>query len=93
MQTAMTLVDNLGIDSAAVDTAGAPGVMGYWGPPASDFIDVEEQGWVGQIHRVNSDDKLAVMRKPLNGPTWPTSTSPTRRSSVRDRGRPANALQ
>jgi len=62
MRTAMTMVDDLEINSAAVDMDGAPGVMGYEGPPASEFIDVTEQNWVGHMRQVKSDDELAVLR-------------------------------
>lgn len=63
MATAVAMLEELGVESAAADMDGAPGVMGYEGPPLSDFISVESQSWVDKMRWVKSDAELAVMRE------------------------------
>ena len=63
METVSTMLDDLGIDSVAADMDGAPGVMGYRGPPLSTSVDVTTQEWVDRIRWVKSEHEVAIMRE------------------------------
>jgi Xaa-Pro aminopeptidase len=57
-----TLAD-LGVESVAADADGAPGVMGYQGPPLSAFVDVETQAWVDRMRWAKSDAEVDLIRE------------------------------
>jgi len=63
IRTAAGMLDDLGIDVVAADMDGAPGTMGYDGPPLSDFLEVESQGWVGRMRYAKSDAEVALIRE------------------------------
>lgn len=63
MGTAVGMLEELGIESVATDMDGAPGVMGYEGPPLSDYVDVRTQDWVDRMRWTKSDAEIAVMRE------------------------------
>lgn len=63
ISTAAVMLEDLGVERAAADMDGAPGVMGYQGPALSEFVDVEGQSWIDWLRREKSDAELAVMRE------------------------------
>lgn len=63
METVAEMLSALGVEAVVADTDGAPGVMGYSGPPLSAFVDVEIQSWVGEMRWSKSDAEIAVMRE------------------------------
>lgn len=63
IRTAAGMLDDLGIDRVAADMDGAPGTMGYDGPPLSDFLEVESQGWVDRMRFAKSDREVALIRE------------------------------
>jgi Xaa-Pro aminopeptidase len=63
MSSATAMLDDLGVESVAADTDGAPGVMGYEGPALSEFVDVQLQDWVDEFRWEKSDAEIAVMRE------------------------------
>ncbi len=67
METAGEMLEELGIEVAAADMDGAPGVMGYEGPSLSQFIEISPQSWVDRMRWAKSDAEVAVMRE---ASTW-----------------------
>lgn len=67
MRTAVAMLDRLGVETVAADMDGAPGVMGYDGPPLSDAVAVQRQNWVDRMRWEKSDAEIAVMREAT---TW-----------------------
>ncbi|MFP9062216.1 M24 family metallopeptidase [Natrialbaceae archaeon A-chndr2] len=67
MKMITKMIEDLEIESAAVDMNGPPGAYGYEGPPLSDFISIETQSWVDQMRWVKSDAEIAVMNE---ASTW-----------------------
>ncbi|UTF55689.1 M24 family metallopeptidase [Natronosalvus rutilus] len=63
MKTITEMVEDLEIETAAVDMDGPPGAYGYEGPPLSDFISIETQSWVDQMRWVKSNAEVAVMNE------------------------------
>ena len=63
MTTAAKMLEELEIKMVAADMDGAPGVMGYEGPPLSDYVDVRSQSWVDRMRWKKSDTEIAVMRE------------------------------
>ncbi|MEF8851033.1 MAG: Xaa-Pro peptidase family protein [Haloarculaceae archaeon] len=57
------MVDGLGAESVLADADGAPGVMGYEGPPLSDFCGVDDQDWVPGMREAKSDAEVALIRE------------------------------
>jgi Xaa-Pro aminopeptidase len=54
---------DLGVESVAADSDGAPGVMGYEGPALSEFLDVETQSWVPRMRWEKSESEVALIRE------------------------------
>jgi len=48
---------------AETDADGAPGTMGYSGPPLSEFVEVETQEWVKHMRYAKSDAEVALIRE------------------------------
>jgi Xaa-Pro aminopeptidase len=64
VETVAETLGELGVDSVLADGDGAPGVMGYEGPPLSDFLDVEEHdGWVPAMREAKSDAEVALIEE------------------------------
>ena len=61
--TAADLFATHDIEAVRADADGAPGVMGYEGPPLSDFVDVETQSWVDRMRWAKSDAKVGLIRE------------------------------
>ena len=62
-ETVAGMLDGLDAASILADMDGAPGVMGYEGPPLSEFREVNEQDWVGGMREAKSDAELALIRE------------------------------
>ena len=63
IETAAELCGELGVERVVADADGAPGVMGYEGPPLSDFLAVTEQSWVPRMRWAKSDAEVALIRE------------------------------
>lgn len=63
VRTAAGMLSELGVDSVLADMDGAPGVMGYEGPPLSDSLEVSEQDWVGGMREAKSDAEIDLIRE------------------------------
>jgi Xaa-Pro dipeptidase len=63
VETVAEMLDGLGADSVLADADGAPGVMGYDGPPLSEFVELDEQEWVPGMREAKSDAEVALVRE------------------------------
>lgn len=63
LATVATMLDELDVKHVAADQDGAPGVMGYEGPPLSSFLSVENQNWVSTARRQKSTDEFDLIRE------------------------------
>ena len=63
VETAAGMCSELGVETVAADAEGAPGVMGYEGPPLTDFLAVETQSWVPRMRWAKSDAEVALIRE------------------------------
>ena len=63
IETAAELLDDLGVESVLADAEVAPGVMGYEGPPLTEFLDVETQSWVDRMRWEKSDAEIDLIRE------------------------------
>ncbi|NHN47949.1 aminopeptidase P family protein [Halostella sp. JP-L12] len=63
VETAVGMLDDLGVDRVAADAEGAPGVMGYEGPPLTEFVEVEIQSWVDRLRWAKSDAEVDLIRE------------------------------
>jgi Xaa-Pro aminopeptidase len=63
VETAAGMLDDLDADSVAADAEGAPGTMGYEGPPLTEFVDVETQSWVDRLRWEKSDVEVDLIRE------------------------------
>ncbi|QLD90167.1 aminopeptidase P family protein [Natronomonas salina] len=63
VETVAELLADLGVESVAADADGAPGVMGYQGPPLSEHVDVETQAWVDRMRWAKSDAEVDLIRE------------------------------
>jgi len=67
VETVAGMLDALGAASVLADADGAPGVMGYEGPPLRDFLDVDDQDWVPGMREGKSDVEVELIRESA---TW-----------------------
>ncbi|MFB6094620.1 MAG: M24 family metallopeptidase [Halanaeroarchaeum sp.] len=59
---AADMLADLGATTVAADMDGAPGIMGYEGPPLSDAgLSVEEQGWVPRMRYAKSAAEIELI--------------------------------
>ncbi len=63
IETAAGMLAELDVESVAADAEGAPGVMGYEGPPLSDFVAVETQDWVSRMRWAKSETEVDLIRE------------------------------
>jgi len=63
IETIAAMLDGLGAEAVAADAEAAPGVMGYEGPPLTQFVDVESQSWVERMRWAKSDAELDLIRE------------------------------
>lgn len=63
IRTAVDMLEDLGVGHVRADMDGAPGTMGYDGPPLSKFLEVDTQGWVGVMRYAKSDAEVALIRE------------------------------
>lgn len=63
IETAAGMLEELGIESVRADMDGAPGTMGYEGPPLSEFVELDEQDWVSEMRQTKSDVEIALVRE------------------------------
>jgi len=63
IETAAETLSDLGVESVAADGDGAPGVMGYQGPPLSEFLAVDTQDWVSRMRWAKSDAEIELIRE------------------------------
>ena len=63
IRTAVGMLEELGVEAVAADADGAPGVMGYEGPPLSEFLEVESQSWVDRMREAKTDTEVELVRE------------------------------
>ena len=63
IEVALEMLEGLGAECVAADAEGAPGTMGYQGPPLTDELDVETQGWVSRMRWEKSDAEIDLIRE------------------------------
>ncbi|MFD1513654.1 M24 family metallopeptidase [Halomarina rubra] len=63
VEAAASMCREMGAESVLADADGAPGTMGYTGPPLSDFLDVRSQSWVPRMRWAKSDAEVALVRE------------------------------
>ena len=61
--TVVGMLDDLGAETVRADADGAPGVMGYEGPPLSEFLGVETQSWVDGMRERKSEVEVGLIRE------------------------------
>ncbi|MXV61961.1 M24 family metallopeptidase [Natronorubrum sp. JWXQ-INN-674] len=62
---AVEMLEGLGAERVAADADGAPGTMGYEGPPLSEHADiaVDDQSWVSRLRWEKSDAEVDLIRE------------------------------
>ncbi|MFC6835136.1 M24 family metallopeptidase [Halomarina ordinaria] len=63
MATVASMLRHLDVDRVYADADGAPGVMGYSGPPLSSYVEVTVQDWVSRMRWSKSDAEVALLRE------------------------------
>ncbi|WP_049927737.1 M24 family metallopeptidase [Halopiger goleimassiliensis] len=63
IRTAYGMLEALDVERVAADADGAPGVMGYQGPPLSEFLEGETQEWVSRMRWEKSDLEVELIRE------------------------------
>ncbi|WP_135533589.1 M24 family metallopeptidase [Halostella pelagica] len=63
VETVAGMLDDLDADRVAADAEGAPGTMGYEGPPLTEFVEVETQSWVDRLRWAKSDAEVDLIRE------------------------------
>ncbi len=63
IETVSEMLAELEVETVIADAEGAPGVMGYEGPPLTDFVDVETQSWIDRMRWAKSDAEVDLIRE------------------------------
>ncbi|MCH7661153.1 MAG: aminopeptidase P family protein [Euryarchaeota archaeon] len=63
IETAVEMLRKMGTESVLADADGAPGVMGYEGPPLSTYLDLETQSWVPRMRWAKSEAEVDLIRE------------------------------
>ncbi len=63
IETIAEMLSELDVEKVIADGEGAPGVMGYEGPPLTEFVDVETQSWVDRMRWAKSDAEVDLIRE------------------------------
>jgi len=63
IDTAASMLSDLGAERVLADSDGAPGVMGYQGPELSAFVEVDTLGWVDRMRWAKSDAEVDLIRE------------------------------
>lgn len=63
IETAAGMLEDLSAEFVLADMDGAPGTMGYDGPPLSEYLEVEEQDWVAAMREAKSDVEVELVRE------------------------------
>ena len=63
VETAVGMLDALGVERVAADAEGPPGVMGYEGPALTEYVDVATQSWVDRLRWAKSDAEVDLIRE------------------------------
>ncbi|KTG30996.1 M24 family metallopeptidase [Haloferax profundi] len=63
MGTIVETLRELDVRCVAADMDGAPGTMGYYGPPLSASVDVVEQSWADRMRWEKTDAELVCIRE------------------------------
>jgi len=61
--TAAGMLSEMGAETVLADMDGAPGVMGYEGPPLSDSLEVAEQDWIDGMRETKSDAEIELIKE------------------------------
>ena len=63
IETIASMCESLGVTQLRADGEGAPGVMGYEGPPLTEWCEVETQSWVSRMRWEKSDAEIDLVRE------------------------------
>jgi Xaa-Pro aminopeptidase len=63
IETAVGMLQELGVERVLSDSDGAPGTMGYEGPALSEYLDVETQDWVTKMRYAKSEAEVELIRE------------------------------
>ena len=63
IETIAEMLDSLGVVQVQADGEGAPGVMGYEGPPLTGFCDITTQSWVSRMRWEKTDAEIDLVRE------------------------------
>jgi len=63
IETAVEMLQELGVERVLSDSDGAPGTMGYEGPALSEYLDVETQDWVTKMRYAKSEAEVELIRE------------------------------
>ena len=63
MGVVVSMCRDLGVETVAADSDGAPGVMGYEGPALSEFLTVTTQSWVSRMRWEKTDAEVDLIRE------------------------------
>jgi Xaa-Pro aminopeptidase len=63
IETAVGMLEELGVEGVAADADGAPGTMGYEGPALSEYLEVESQDWVRRMRWAKSETEVELIRE------------------------------
>jgi Xaa-Pro aminopeptidase len=63
IETIAGMLSELDVTTVLADGEGAPGVMGYEGPPLTEYVDVDTQSWVDRMRWAKSDAEIDLIRE------------------------------
>jgi Xaa-Pro aminopeptidase len=63
IRTVAEMLSERNVGAVVADSDGAAGTMGYQGPPLSEFVDVETQGWVTRMRWEKTDSEVDLIRE------------------------------
>ncbi|MDS0293778.1 M24 family metallopeptidase [Halogeometricum luteum] len=63
IRTVAEMLGERNVGAVVADSDGASGTMGYQGPPLSEFVDVETQGWVTRMRWEKTDSEVDLIRE------------------------------
>lgn len=62
IETIAEMLSGMDVEHVVADADGAPGTMGYEGPPLSEYVEVDQQAWVGRLRWEKSDAEVDLIR-------------------------------
>ena len=63
IEVALEMLDGLDVERIVADAEGAPGTMGYQGPPLAEALEVDTQSWVSRMRWEKSEAEIDLIRE------------------------------